>query len=89
MTALLRRADYWWWRFAALAALGVTTAIVVERVALAGGRWTYNSLMPIIPIVHVGLWPVAQMAVLPVITLSFASGGRGSLLSRTGPQLLR
>ena len=73
VTALIRRPDYRWWRLAALAALGLATAIVVEHVALAGGRWTYNSLMPIVPIVHVGLWPVAQMTVLPVITLWLAS----------------
>jgi hypothetical protein len=72
VTAVLRRPDYRWWRFAALAALGLTTAVVVERLALASGRWTYNSLMPLIPIVRVGLWPVAQMTVLPVITVWLA-----------------
>jgi hypothetical protein len=56
----------------ALAALGATTAIAVEWAALAEGRWTYNALMPIVPIVGVGLWPVAQMAILPVITVWLA-----------------
>jgi hypothetical protein len=76
VTTLLRRPDYRRWRLSALAALGATTAIVVERVALAGGRWTYNSLMPIVPIVNVGLWPVAQTTVLPVITVWLASARR-------------
>jgi hypothetical protein len=35
------------WRLAVVAALGFITAVVVERVALALGRWTYNDLMPL------------------------------------------
>jgi hypothetical protein len=65
-----------WWgangqghRRVALAVLGAATAIVVEWAALAEGRWTYNALMPIVPVVNVGLWPVAQMTVLPVLTV--------------------
>ena len=61
---------------AALAVLGAATAIVVEWAALTDGRWTYNALMPIVPIVNVGLWPVAQMTTLPVITLWLASARR-------------
>ena len=60
------------WRFTAVAALGAVSAVAVERVALADGRWTYNAFMPIVPIVDVGLWPVAQMAILPVITVWLA-----------------
>ena len=59
-------------RLAILAVLGAVTAIVVEWAALAEGRWTYNALMPIVPIVDVGLWPVAQMTILPVITVWLA-----------------
>lgn len=69
-----------WWRadsraprLATLAALGAVTAIVVEWAALADGRWTYNALMPIVPGVNVGLWPVAQMTVLPVIAVALAA----------------
>ena len=60
------------WRLTTVAALGAVSAVAVERVALADGRWTYNALMPIVPIVDVGLWPVAQMAILPVITVWLA-----------------
>ena len=60
------------WRFTALAAFGAVSAVAVERVALADGRWKYNALMPIVPIVDVGLWPVAQMTILPVITVWLA-----------------
>jgi len=63
-------------RLATLAALGAATAIVVEWAALTDGRWTYNTLMPIVPVVNVGLWPVAQMTVLPVITVVLAGAGR-------------
>jgi hypothetical protein len=60
------------WRLTTMAALGALSAIVLERVAVADGRWTYNALMPIVPFVEVGLWPVAQMTVLPVITVWLA-----------------
>ena len=63
-------------RLATLAVLGAVTAIVVEWAALAEGRWTYNALMPIVPVVNVGLWPVAQMTVLPVITVVLAAAMR-------------
>ncbi len=64
------------WPVIALAALGAATAVVVERVAVAEGRWTYNALMPIVPVVNVGLWPVAQMTALPVITVVLAAASR-------------
>ena len=59
-------------RLAVVASLGFITAVVVERVALAQGRWTYNDLMPLVPIIDVVLWPVAQMTILPVITVCLA-----------------
>lgn len=56
-------------RLVALGLLGAITAVAVERFALGSGRWTYNSLMPIVPVVQVGLWPVLQMIILPVLTV--------------------
>jgi hypothetical protein len=76
VTALWWGADGQGTSRAALAVLGAATAIVVEWAALTDGRWTYNALMPIVPIVNVGLWPVAQMTTLPVITLWLASARR-------------
>lgn len=32
-------------------------------------KWEYNSLMPMIPLLDVGLSPVVQMLVLPLLTL--------------------
>jgi hypothetical protein len=72
------------WRLTTVAALGAVSAIVLERVAIAEGRWTYNALMPIVPIVDVGLWPVAQMTVLPVITVWLART-RPTRRPRSGP----
>ena len=76
VTALCRGADGQVRSRAALAVLGAATAIAVEWAALAEGRWTYNALMPIVPVVNVGLWPVAQMTVLPVLTVVLAAASR-------------
>jgi hypothetical protein len=68
VTVLVQRSNSAW-RFAALAALGAASAVAVERVALAAGRWTYNALMPIVPIVDAGLWPLLQMITVPVVSV--------------------
>ena len=60
---------------------GAISATAVERFAITTGRWTYNELMPIVPLVNVGLWPVVQMSVLPGLSLYVASrfAGRRSI----------
>ena len=75
VTGALQRRDSAW-RLVATATLGAVSAVAVEHVALADRRWTYNALMPIVPIVDVGLWPVAQMTVLPVVTVVLAGASR-------------
>lgn len=50
-----------------LVVLGALTAVVLEWHALRTGRWTYNSLMPLIPGLGVGVYPVLQMAIVPVV----------------------
>jgi hypothetical protein len=47
--------------------LGVVLAVAIEWRALATGRWSYTSDMPVIPWLNVGLLPVAQMALLPFV----------------------
>src|SRR6266404_3025179 len=42
-------------------------AVALELFALKTGRWEYNSLMPIIPFLHVGLTPVLQLPVLSFV----------------------
>jgi hypothetical protein len=45
-------------------ALGATCAVVFERFAFAFGLWSYNDLMPLVPIIEVGLLPFIQLALL-------------------------
>lgn len=66
LAAVTRRKAVRWW---ATAVGGVLTAAVVEQWAVREGRWTYNELMPIIPLVRVGLWPVLQMGLVTPLTL--------------------
>jgi len=54
-------------KMATLAAIGFITAVIIERWALLVGRWAYMDAMPIVPIVQVGLLPVLQMMVLPLV----------------------
>ncbi len=48
---------------------GFAVALVVEKYALATGRWQYTDLMPIIPFLKVGLSPILQMTILPLLTI--------------------
>lgn len=48
--------------------LGALVAVGIEKWALATLRWQYASAMPLIPYAEVGLLPVLQMIVLPVVT---------------------
>ena len=48
-------------------AAGASVAVLIERLALRSGRWDYAPLMPIIPGLGVGLVPVMQMIVLPLL----------------------
>jgi 1,4-dihydroxy-2-naphthoate octaprenyltransferase len=49
--------------------IGIIAAAGQEMYALASGRWAYNSLMPIIPILNVGLTPTIQLGLLAYIKL--------------------
>jgi hypothetical protein len=77
-------------RLAALAGVGALTAVTLERVALATGRWTYNGLMPVIPLLDAGLWPVLQMSILPLVAVWLADRasprGPGRLTVPAGPR---
>ncbi len=44
-------------------------AVAIEWYAVAVGRWEYNSFMPIIPFVNVGLTPAIQLGLLGFMTL--------------------
>lgn len=57
---------------AAFMALPLATTIVIERLALAGvwlDGWRYSELMPVVPLIGVGLSPLVQWIVLPPLAL--------------------
>ena len=56
-----------------MAIAGLALAVVVEWWGLhVAGRWRYSALMPIIPLVEVGVVPILQMLVLPPLIFSIA-----------------
>jgi hypothetical protein len=59
-------------KFMFVSFLGIVVSVVIEKLALSFGRWSYNSLMPIVPVLNVGLTPVLQMIILPVVSIVFA-----------------
>lgn len=67
-------------RFIGIALIGFITGIVIEKYALATGRWSYDSLMPIIPLFDVGLVPVLQMTMLPPLILASAEKYKSDFL---------
>ena len=48
--------------------VGLAAAVAVERVAVSQGRWTYGGAMP--TLLGVGLLPLLQWLVVPLITLA-------------------
>ena len=48
--------------------LGILIAIIIEQRALQYGSWAYANQMPILPFFGVGLSPILQMMILPIIT---------------------
>jgi hypothetical protein len=55
-------------------ATGGTVAVLIEHLSLSTGRWDYGPRMPIIPLLGVGLVPVMQMMILPVVVFRMARG---------------
>lgn len=50
-----------------LMVVGGFISVVLEMWAISIGRWSYSPSMPIIPFVKVGLLPVIQMMILPLL----------------------
>lgn len=74
------------WNICIIAALlGAISAVIIERVALASGQWTYARQMPLVPVLGVGLWPFLQLTLLVPTALliatrwSSASSAKGNL----------
>lgn len=47
---------------------GFIISILIEYYALSAGRWSYNSMMPIIPFLGIGLTPTVQLGLLGYIS---------------------
>lgn len=54
---------------AALSALGVLATIVLEVHAITNGRWAYAEVMPLVPMLDVGLTPLLQWIVVPPLSV--------------------
>lgn len=50
--------------YAFVTVVGFIFAVAIEKYALIIGRWGYNELMPIIPIINVGIAPVLQLVII-------------------------
>jgi len=59
--------------YALMATVGIAVAVLIERHALATGRWAYTERMPVLPVVHVGLVPVLQMVIAPAVAFRVAA----------------
>lgn len=52
--------------------MGVIVAVSMEWYALGTGRWAYNALMPIIPLLQTGLTPTIQLGLLGYLSYRIA-----------------
>lgn len=46
---------------------GIIVSVFIEKWALGTGRWLYKDIMPIIPILNIGLTPAIQLGLLGYI----------------------
>ena len=56
-------------------------SICIEKWALGSGRWMYNDLMPIIPILNTGLTPTLQLALLGYLSFRLAGADEEDIFS--------
>ena len=72
LIGLLFFRDIWWFKRGSLIrvlliiGLGFGITVLLELHALKINRWTYSTLMPVIPILEVGISPILQMTILPL-----------------------
>ncbi len=60
----------------AIIAVSLTIATIIEWNALAKGKWAYSAAMPLVPIIHVGLTPFLQLAILSLVTYTVVEIGK-------------
>lgn len=63
-------------RAAILLTTGALIAVGIEYVALLRGRWSYSALMPLVPLLDVGLSPFLQLLVLPLPLMRWSAHGK-------------
>ena len=56
-----------------LIAVAIVLGVGVEVRALATGRWTYTASMPVVPLLSVGLVPIAQLLILTPLCIRMAT----------------
>ena len=59
-------------RLLLLVVIGGAGAVLFEMRHLSSGSWEYNDSMPLIPIVNVGISPVLQFMILPLLIFSLS-----------------
>jgi hypothetical protein len=62
-----------WNVYATATILGAACAVAFEWWAVGSGRWSYHARMPIVPVLHVGLWPLLQLTILVPAALGMAA----------------
>lgn len=58
-----------WARLLGFVAIGLLATIAIERHATAVGRWEYSEAMPVAPLLQVGVVPLVQWLVLPLVVV--------------------
>lgn len=64
-----------WQQITIVILIGGTGAVLAEMRHLSSGSWAYDNSMPIIPFVNVGISPVLQFMILPLL-IYFLSSNR-------------
>ncbi len=52
--------------------VGIIVAVLLEIWALGQGRWAYQAIMPIIPVIKTGLSPTIQLALTGFLTYAIS-----------------
>jgi len=57
-----------WKSILSLLIIGTVIGVGIERWAFITGRWSYTESVPIIPFLKVGITPILQMMIVPILT---------------------
>lgn len=60
-----------WWSLV----FGLAAAVLIEVFAIKTNWWSYNDLMPIIPLFNIGLTPALQLGLLSFVTYNITGLG--------------